>query len=255
MVIDYTSIWLVLEWIIFVLMVGPVCIFFFLKYRRDKAVEDKEGMAFNLRYLLFFILTAINQLIYIIDMVEVYREAIIGWKDVFDVEFEFLILGYIMSSQVLIMATLFLSSFTLIFYPVEKYLKWKSYPITKFLLISSIIIGALWLIFGLFKVPQPRDLYLFQIVLSVSFFFALFGLGICFFGFFILYFKFAISYGGIVRKKALIISIGVLLLVISVIGGNLTRPLVEGTSSELIGPLTLLPGILVLIYGFNIRGF
>ena len=40
----------------------------------------------------------------------------------------------------------------------------------------------------------------------------------------------------------------------ALIGGNLTRPDVGGTPLELIGPIFLILGIFILVYGFMIKG-
>ena len=124
MAVDFTLVWLIFEWMIFGIIVGPITIFFFLKYKHDKSVQDKEGMRFDLRFMTFFILNAINQLLYIIDTVHSYRESIPGWIPIFAITIENVILyEYSILSHDIITVFLFLCSFTQIIYPAEKFMQ------------------------------------------------------------------------------------------------------------------------------------
>ena len=86
MAIDYSFIWLALQIIIFFIMIGPIPLFFYIKYKQDKASQEKQGMNFNLRLIFFFIFTAINEIVYIIEAVPELSSAILGWNGIFDIK-------------------------------------------------------------------------------------------------------------------------------------------------------------------------
>lgn len=251
----FSLIWLMLEWVIFIMMILPLPIFFYFKYREDKIAENKGSMAFNLGYMLFFIFTSLNQLIYIIDAVSDYS-TVIGWNEILSrgiqntvlIEFE-------LKSQITLMLCFFFLSFIPIMYPIEKYLrKSEKFPTSVLLGIGAAISGILWLIFCYFGIPQPLEIIWLQVVIAIILLIACAGLLISIIAFLFFYLKVAINSTGAVRKKSLIVTFGIFFMYFSLIGGNLTRPDVIGTALELIGPVFLVVGIIVLIYGFKIKG-
>jgi len=251
----FTDTWLILEWIIFILMIGPLPLFFFSKYRKDKAAENKGGAAFNLGYVLFFVFTSLNQLVYLIDANSAYQEAV-GWVEILVIDVEFpLLLGLNLDSQIVLMVFLFFCGFLPIMFPVEKYIqKWEKYPITKLVIIGAIGTGLLWLLFCYLQLPQPIDSIPYQIVNAVLLLLGLVGFLISFLAFIRFYLKLAIASTGAIRKKSLIITFGILFMYVSLIGGNLSRNNFIGTPLELLGPVLLILGIIILIYGFQIKG-
>ena len=160
MEIIYSTIWLIIEWINLFLLVGPLSILFYLKFKKDKSIDDKLGLAFNFRNLIFFILTALNHLIFMIESLDLYKNSIIGWNQIFGIEIRFnFIFEIAFNSQNMIMATLFLFSFALIIYPMERYSqKWKSLPITKLLIIGGTMIGILVIpaMFVVFQILEEK---------------------------------------------------------------------------------------------------
>jgi len=256
MTIDYSGIWLVLEWIIFIMMVGPAPLFFVSKYRKDKAKGNKGGAAFNLGYFFFFIFTALNQLIYIIDATSEYSAAI-GWDQILDAEIISTVLfDFALKSQIILMLCLFFWSFVPIMFPIEKYIrKSEMYPITILLLIGAITSAILWFVFCYLLIPQPLELIGLQIIIAIILLISVVGLLISILAFLYFYLKVAISSTGAVRKKAFLVTFGIFFIYFSLIGGNLTRPNVTDTPFELIGPICLILGIVILIYGFKLKGF
>ncbi|MHA1293196.1 MAG: hypothetical protein ACTSQJ_11050 [Promethearchaeota archaeon] len=255
MTIDYSLIWLIFEWIIFILMAVPVPFFFYKQYRKDKAEGNKGAAAFNLGYMLFFIFTSLNQLVYIIDAVDVYSSSI-GWDIVLAKSVKnILVYEYNLKSQIILMFCLFFCSFLPIIYPVEKYIqKNDTFIVSILIFISAIATGISWFIFCYLRIPQP-DILFFYIIVGIMVLISLFSFLISVIAFIYFYIKLAAKSTGAVRKKALIVTFGILFMYISLIGGNLTRPNVLGTPLELIGPICLLLGIVILIYGFKIKGF
>ncbi|MHA1284233.1 MAG: hypothetical protein ACTSQP_17170 [Promethearchaeota archaeon] len=254
MAINYGFYWLILEWIIFALMIGPLPIFFFSKYKSDKKAGIESSASFNLSYVLFFLTTAINQLIYIIDAENSYSSTLgvdpilnAGIKNTILIEFT-------LKSQITIMLCLFFISFAFIMNPIETFLrKSEKKPITILLLVGAVVSGAIWTIFCLLLIPQPLEMILLQIIIALILLTAVFALLISVIAFFYFYLKVAISSTGSVRKKALTVSFGIFFMYFALIGGNLTRPDVRGNPLELIGPIALLIGLLVLLYGFKIE--
>ncbi len=251
----FTEIWLIMQWILFGLMIVPVPIFFYLQYRKEKANGNKGGMAFNMGYVLFFIFTSLNQLVYIIDATEIYKE-ILGLGPILDAGVDHdLIYPFTLKSQIILMLFYFFCSFMPIMYPVEKYIqKWKKYPVSKILLIGTLFSGIIWLLFCYFRIPQPLESIPYQVVLLVLILISFLGLLTAIVLFYYFYMKLAFSSTGIVRKKAIIVSFGIFFMYFALIIGNLSRPDVMGTIFELIGPITLIFGILILVYGFKLKG-
>ena len=214
--------------------------------------NNVSGKGYNLRYFFFFLLSALNQIIYILEMVREYADAIPGWNSVFEVDYVNTILFHqVMGTQIFIMAVLFLFSFIFITYPMEKYLQeWHSLPITRFLIISSVLVGATCVVFSVFKVPQPIDLLAYQFYIFILFIIGAAGIGIGLFGFLLIYLIFALRAEGEIRKISLYICVGIIFVITAVLGGNLSRPWVLHTPLELIGPIFMLLGIVFLITGF-----
>jgi hypothetical protein len=235
------------------LIVAPL--FFYSKYKEDKAVENKGGMAFNLGYMIFFIFTSLNELVYIIDAIGEYS-AVLGWDPILAAGItNTLVFEYTLKSQIIIMLCLFFWSFVAIMYPIEKYIqKKKKFTVTILLLIGGIGSGLLWFIFCYLRVPLSVELIWLQIIIGLVFGISIIGLAISVLAFSYFYLKLAFSSTGIIRKKSFIIFFGLFFMYFSLIGGNLFRPDVEGTLLELMGPIALMLGIFVLIYGFRLKG-
>ncbi|MHA1147737.1 MAG: hypothetical protein ACTSR8_05790 [Promethearchaeota archaeon] len=251
----FETFWLILEWIIFILMIGPVTVFFYSKYRKDKRNAIQSSATFNLGYMIFFILTSLNQLIYIIDAINAYSEAI-GWNAILTTGIKNTILfEFTLKSQITIMLCLFFFSFVVIMYPIEKHIrKSERFPISIFLLIGGATSGIIWVIFCLLQVPQPIELIWLQIIVAAILIISVSALFVSIIAFLYFYLKVAINSVGAVRKKALIVTFGIFFMYFSLIGGNLTKPDVAGTIFILIGPIFLILGIMILIYGFKIEG-
>ncbi len=241
-----------MQWIIFGMMIGPVPLFFYGKYKKDKKAGNKGGAAFNFGYIIFFFFTSLNELVYIIDAVGEYSAAL-GWDPILAAKVVVLFESSI-RSQILLMMLLFFCSFIPIMYPVEKYIQnSEKMLVSKLLIIGAIGMAIAWFTFCYLRIPQPIDFIPFQIIFAILTVVIILGFLVSIFSFIYSYMKLAAKSTGIIRKKALIVTFGLLFMYISLVAGNLIRPDVVGTPLELIGPILLTLGIVILIYGFKIK--
>ncbi len=256
MELDYTFIWLILQLIIFVILIGPIPIFFYQKYKQDKAKQDRQGMVFDVWLVFFFIFIALNEFVYILSQPEisVYNPS---WNYILDIQLKSTLLFEIpLESNYFIIFPLFFLAFIQIIYPVEKFLqKSKRFPLTWLLLIGTIYALITYLLFVIFQLPQPQENLLYQIYIFILVLVSLIGLLTAFSAFIYLYLKLAITTTGFARRKALVIFFGTLFITLSFFGGNLTRPQigVKGTPVELLGPLLMIPGFVIFVIGFKIK--
>ena len=252
--IDYTLIWLISEWIILIILLVLIPIFFYLKYLKDKVAQDKEAMSFSIRYLFFFIFMGLNQFFYIINYTEIYRNSIPGWNDLFQREIIITLFTELsISSGNLIIGVLSFCAFIEVIFPLERYvINSEKFPITKFLLLGLILTGVLAFMIIFLQVPQTGENLIFQIFIIST---LLIGAIIIIIGlilFSVIYLKLAINSTSIVRKKALLISSGIILLSLAILVGNLSRAAFIGTIYELFGPITFIIGLSIFLFGFSL---
>ena len=103
------------------------------------------------------------------------------------------------------------------------------------------------------RLPQPKGNIGFQVFILILALVFVAGFITSIFVFIGLYLNIAIKSTGIIRKKGICVSLGILLFFIAVLGGNLTRYAFIGTPLELIGPIALLIGLIIMVYGFNLK--
>ncbi len=257
------DIWYILQWIIFIfLLVIPI--YFYIKAKTYKRDGNVGGRAFSLGYCFFFLINSINQFFYLMDQ-DLQLRFFLRFHEIWGRKLLFTLLVEIdvFTTHITIMVLLLFLAFIPIIFPMEKYIqRWEKKPVTKLLIISSIFISILWTLFCLIGLPQPiltntDFLYalalFYEIIIHILAIIAFITIIVSILTFIYFYIKLAFQSPGIVRRKALIIAFGILFMYISLIVGNLSKPSVEGTWLVMIGPIALISGILILVYGFSIK--
>lgn len=256
------DVWYISEWVVLLLML-IIPIFFYRKSKEYKREDNAGGRAFSLGYCFFFLITSVNQFFYIVDG-DLQLKEFLGFTVIFEREINFtLLFEFALSTHISLMFLIFFLSFIPIDYPMEKYIqRWEKKPLTKLLIITSICLGILWVLFCFLGLPQPNlqnaliqyeIALIYEIILHLLILVALIALLATVIGFIYFYIKLAIKTTGVVRRKALLITFGILFMYISLVIGNLTKPALEGTWLVMIGPISLISGIFILVYGFSIK--
>lgn len=242
------GLWTYLEFLLIPLMFG-VGIFFLVLGARERKRENPSTATFNLGYAVFFLVNSVNQLAYVVDS---QMDFLPGFRTILRRDYTLSLFGitFDLNSQIVFMITCFLWGFTLNVYAVEKYVRnSKRFPLTIVGTAASGLALAMWLLWYVFQVPTPHEAIFYLI-----------GVGILFVGaavlmmilmFVLVYVNLARKTPGAVRTKSLIIAFGILFMYVSLIAGNLLRG--EGLLPGylvLIGPVLLIAGIVVLVYGF-----
>ncbi|GAB4317439.1 MAG: hypothetical protein Kow0069_20200 [Promethearchaeota archaeon] len=246
------GVWNVAEILLVPGMLGA-SLFFLLRYGSDKRAGVKSTASFNLGYALFFAFNALNQFSYVVYSIEelaiwpAFRTAL----RLPDVRISPFGLGVPLKSQILFMMACFFASFSPCVYSLERYVQNKSrHPLTWCGVVSGALCFAFWVTWYLAGVWVEAEALYYAIGLGVLFVGATFLVDVLVFvG---VYLKLAKDTPGVVRKKSLVIAVGILFMYFSLVGGNMMKGEVEGWW-VLVGPVALTGGILVLLYGFAKR--
>ncbi|MHA1730902.1 MAG: hypothetical protein ACTSU5_03120 [Promethearchaeota archaeon] len=242
-------VWNILEMALIPVMVG-VGVFFLVKGLKERKAGNPSTATFNIGYFLFFLVNSVNQLSYVADSIH-------GWwpafKDLLDVDATFSVggLSIKLNSQIVFMIACFTWSFLPNMYTVEKYIRnSKRFPVTLMNLVACVLSTAMWVAtyaFGVTWEGGVVDVFVFASVVYV------FLVGVLIILLFLaVYLDLARKTPGEVRTKSLIIAFGIIFMYVSLIGGNLLRG--EGILTgwlQLVGPILLLSGMAVLVYGFS----
>ncbi|GAB4317446.1 MAG: hypothetical protein Kow0069_20210 [Promethearchaeota archaeon] len=262
MVPDPESVWYVLEVALIPAMV-VVGTFFFALARRERAASNQSAAVFNLGYCAFFLVNAVNQLAYVADSVDAFWpefNAVLA-RD-YALALPELGIGDVgLSSQIVFMIVCFLWSFVLNVHAVEKYLRQSSKrPLSRAGVVAAVAATVAWLAWyqpwlsnpAFVQVPSPPTPFNYLLGFGVVFIVVV-GLAMIFL-FVAIYFDLARKTPGAVRRKGLVIGFGILFMYASLVAGNLLRG--EGLLPgywTLLGPVLLLAGIAILVYGFTRR--
>ncbi|MHA1338885.1 MAG: hypothetical protein ACTSRZ_02775 [Promethearchaeota archaeon] len=251
-------------------------IYFFNKFLKERRGELKSLAQIDFGYSIFFFMSALNQLIYLMDA------NIFGWfesADFFISHGSFHIYVYITSegiglkNQIVLMIVLFFYSLVPITYPLEKYVQQKEKLLKfKFGLIMTIILTILYVIvFVLGRYLAPGGftgsdilwtgeintiigniINIIVIIIALLSIISLFQLLSNFVAYYLELAK--KSPKGPLKTKALAIFFGFILFYGALVIGNGLKPDLEKFANgwmALLGPIGFVIGNFVLIYGFN----
>ncbi|MHA1730901.1 MAG: hypothetical protein ACTSU5_03115 [Promethearchaeota archaeon] len=220
-----------------------------LKSRREGVASTAS---FQLGYFFFFLVNGINQLSYVAFEVDGFWPAFREVLRLPDLGVVLFGTNVKLKSQILFMMACFFFAFAPCMYPVEKYLRQRErFPLFWMGVASGALTFGLWLAwypFGLYS-DSPAVAYL----LGAGMLFAVVTALVDFVLFIGIYFQLARTTPGEVRKKSLYIALGILLLYLSLLVGNALKSTLKDLNPwlVLVGPVSLLLGMVVLVAGFN----
>ncbi|MFX0099735.1 MAG: hypothetical protein ACFFCS_09140 [Candidatus Hodarchaeota archaeon] len=252
----HNILWNLMEFGILIILV-VIGIYYFILYRR-KREENRIQATFNLGYTFFFLILAINQVVYLSDSGIFLPQLNPYFSTDAKVILEIIGAGiYDMPRQILYMFILFILPFLCILYPTERYLRnSKRFPISILMVISIVSMTTVLVIAHIYPeiTTMPAGLYgvlfvlhpIIVIIVLLTFITGMVG-GIS------IYMAVGIQTTGELRKKSFITAFGFIVWFLSVVGGNLFKSELEGLNPFLIllGPAMFYTGTFMFLYSFR----